>query len=154
MTYDATDQPYTGRFFDGGHRFALRVYYEDTDAGGYVYHANFLRFFERARTDMLALAGADIAAMQKAGQGGYVVSKAELNFVRPAHLGDTLVILSWLVDIRAAACTIQQRVMRNDQSLVEGLVTVAFVGPDGRPKRQPTAWLNAFRLFKGADQPQ
>ena len=148
------DKPYSGRFVDGEHRFAVRVYYEDTDAGGVVYHANFLRFFERARTDMLALAGADIAATLNAGEGGYVVAGADLKYIRPARLGDVLVIVSRLVEVRQAACTIQQRVMRDGQMLLDGQLVVAFVGPDGRPKRQPRAWIGAFQGFSGAEPKQ
>lgn len=152
MTAAFSDQPYSGRFVDGAHLFAVRVYYEDTDAGGLVYHANFLRFFERARTDMLALAGIDIANALYAGEGGYVVAAAELRYVRPARLGEALTIVSRVADIRQAACVIQQRVMRNDVLVVDGSVTVAFVGPDGRPKRQPAAWIEAFRGLNGAEK--
>lgn len=154
MTFAELDQPYAGRFADGEHRFAVRIYYEDTDAGGVVYHANFLRFFERARTDMLALFGADIVTTHDAGEGTYVVAAAELKYVRPARLGEILVIASRFLEIRAAACTIQQRVMRDGQMLVEGQVTVVFVGPDGRPKRQPAAWLEEFHSFNGASSAQ
>ena len=149
-----SDQPYSGRFVDGEHRFAVRVYYEDTDAGGVVYHANFLRFFERARTDMLAIAGADIATALSTGAGGYVVAAADLKYLRPARLGEALTVLSRLVEVRQAACAIQQRVMRDDQLLVEGRLTVAWVGADGRPKRQPRAWIEAFQGFNGAAQPK
>lgn len=154
MTLAETDRPYAGRFIDGEHRFTVRVYYEDTDAGSVVYHANFLRFFERARTDMLALTGADIATTFNAGEGGYVVAAADLKYLRPARLGEVLVIVSRLVEVRPAACTIQQRVMRDGQILVEGRLTVAFVGPDGRPRRQPAAWIEAFQGFNGAEQKQ
>jgi acyl-CoA thioester hydrolase len=148
MTGANLDQPYSGRFVDGEHRFTVRVYYEDTDAGGVVYHANFLRFFERARTDMLMLAGADIAATLQAGEGGYVVAAADLKYLRPARLGDVLTIVSRLEDVRTAACAIQQRVIREAQVLVEGRLTVAFVGADGRPKRQPAAWIEAFKGYR------
>ena len=154
MTGAPLDQPYSGRFVDREHRFTVRVYYEDTDAGGVVYHANFLRFFERARTDMLILCGIDIAAAQRGGEGAYVVASADLKFVRPARLGETLTIVSTLDQIRQAACVIQQRVIRDDQVLVEGRLTVAFVGADGRPRRQPAAWIEAFQGFNGAEQAQ
>ncbi len=150
MTGDAPDQPYSGRFADGEHRFTVRVYYEDTDAGGVVYHANFLRFFERARTDMLALAGADIATALSMGEGGYVVAAADLKYLRPARLGEALIIVSKLEEVRQAACVIQQRVIRDGQVLVEGRLTVAFVGADGRPRRQPAAWIEAFQGYHGA----
>jgi len=152
MTGASPDQPYSGRFIDREHRFTVRVYYEDTDAGGVVYHANFLRFFERARTDMLALAGVDIATALHAGERGYVVAAADLRYVRPARLGEALTIVSRLEEIRQAACVIQQRVIRDDQVLVEGRLTVAFVGADGRPRRQPAAWIEAFQGFNGAEQ--
>lgn len=152
MNGASIDQPYSGRFVDGEHRFAVRVYYEDTDAGGVVYHANFLRFFERARTDMLAIAGADIATALNTGEGGYVVSSADLKFLRPARLGDALTVVSRLEEVRSASCFIQQRVIRGDEVLVEGRLTVAFVGADGRPRRQPAAWVSAFQGFKGAEQ--
>jgi len=152
MTGPPLDQPYSGRFVGTEHRFSVRVYYEDTDAGGVVYHANFLRFFERARTDMLALAGVDVAVALNAGHGGYVVAAADLKFLRPARLGETLTIVSTLEQVRQAACVIQQRVIRDGQVLVEGRLTVAFVGEDGRPRRQPAAWIEAFQGFNGAEQ--
>jgi len=154
MTGVTLDLPYSGRFTDREHRFTVRVYYEDTDAGGVVYHANFLRFFERARTDMLALCGVDIAAAQHAGEGVYVVASADLKYLRPARLGEALTIVSRLEQVRQAACVIQQRVIRDDQLLVEGLITVAFVGKDGRPRRQPAAWVEAFQGYEGAVQAQ
>ena len=152
MTGAPLDQPYSGRFVGNEHRFTVRVYYEDTDAGGVVYHANFLRFFERARTDMLLLCGIDIAAAQHGGEGVYVVASADLKYVRPARLGEALTIVSRLEQVRQAACVIQQRVIRNGQVLVEGRLTVAFVGEDGRPRRQPAAWIEAFQGFNGAEQ--
>ena len=152
MTGAPLDQPYSGRFVNREHRFTVRVYYEDTDAGGVVYHANFLRFFERARTDMLHLCGIDIAAAQHDGTGAYVVAAAEIKYVRPARLGEVLTIVSRLEQVRQAACVIQQRVMRDDQLVVDGLITVAFVGADGRPRRQPADWVEAFQGYNGAEQ--
>lgn len=146
-----SDAPYSGHFDGSEHHFAIRIYYEDTDAGGLVYHANYLRFFERARSDMLGLAGIDHVAAAGAGEGHYVVAEAALRYVGSAKLGDALLILSRVEQIRRAACVIQQRVMRGGQLLVEGRLTVAFVGPDGRPRRQPLPWIQAFEAIKGAD---
>lgn len=143
------DQPYSGRFADGAHHFAIRVYYEDTDAGGVVYHANYLRFMERARTDMMALCGIHLGAMLGEGEGSYVVAAADLRFHRPARLGDALLVTSRTVDIRAASCIVQQRVSRDGQDIVEGRLTVAFVGPGGRPRRQPAEWIKAFGAAQG-----
>ena len=149
MPSDPSDRPYAGRFVDGEHRFAVRVYYEDTDAGGVVYHANYLRFFERARTDLLALLGADLGAALRAGEGGYVVAEALVKYLAPARLGDALTIASRMTQLRAASCVVQQRVMRDGQLLVDGRLTVAFIGADGRPRRQPAAWIEAFRASQG-----
>jgi len=144
-----SDRPYAGRFVGGEHRFAIRVYYEDTDVGGVVYHANYLRFFERARTDMLSLCGADLGRSLDAGEGSYVVTEADLKYRRPARLGDALVVASTLEKVGSASCVIQQRVMRDGAVLAEGRVTVAFVSSEGRPKRQPTQWIEAFRAATG-----
>jgi acyl-CoA thioester hydrolase len=144
-----SDRPYAGRFVGGEHRFAIRVYYEDTDAGGVVYHANYLRYFERARTDMLSLCGADIGRALETGEGNYVVAEAALKYRRSARLGDALVVASRLEEIRSATCLIQQRVMRDEAVIAEGRVTVAFVSSEGRPKRQPTHWIEAFRAATG-----
>jgi len=149
MPNDPSDRPYAGRFVDGEHRFAVRVYYEDTDAGGVVYHANYLRFFERARTDMLGLLGADLGAALAAGEGGYVVTEANVKYRLPAKLGDGLIVISFLEELRAASCVVHQTVRRNGQVLVEGRITVAFIGADGRPRRQPAAWIEAFAAVKG-----
>jgi acyl-CoA thioester hydrolase len=151
MSADHPDRPYAGHFVDGEHRFAVRVYYEDTDAGGVVYHANYLRFFERARTDMLALLGADIGHALSAGEGGYVVSDANLKYRLPAKLGDALIIISVMAELRSASCVVHQRVMRDGQLVVEGRITVAFVGVDGRPRRQPAAWIEAFKALQQGD---
>lgn len=143
------DRPYAGRIVDGEHRFAVRVYYEDTDAGGVVYHARYLAFFERARSDMLALVGADHIASLANDGSAYVVSEAELKYRRPARLGEALVVVSGVERIRSAGVVVHQRVMRDDDVVVEGRVTVVFVGPDGRPRRQPEAWITAFKAISG-----
>ena len=145
------DRPYAGRFAGGEHRFALRVYYEDTDAGGVVYHANYLRYFERARTDMMALAGIDIHAAATAGEGGYVVAEVQLRYLAPARLGDVLVIASRVIEVGSASSTIQQRVIRDGQVISDGRVVVVFVGPSGRPRRQPEHWIAALGALTGTD---
>lgn len=149
MDGDAPDRPYAGRFADGEHRFTIRVYYEDTDAGGVIYHANYLRFFERARTDMLLLAGADHIEAWARGEGGYVVTEIALKYLKPGRLGDVLTIASRVGEVRSSACVIQQRVIRDGQVMADGRVALAFVGPDGRPRRQPKGWTEAFRAIGG-----
>ena len=132
---------------DGVHHFALRVYFEDTDVAGIVYYANYLKFMERARSDMLRAAGIDQRAALETAEGVYVVAEANIRYFRPAKLDDDLVILSTVEEVRAASCLIQQRVMRGSEILSEARITAAFLG-DGRPKRQPRAWVERFEGLK------
>ncbi|KQN40292.1 thioesterase [Sphingomonas sp. Leaf407] len=140
----APDQPTGGRFVGTTHRFPLRIYFEDTDLSGVVYHANYLRYFERARSDMLMVAGVDQRAAQEAGEGHYAVRSMQLDWRAPARLNDALVVVSTVVRVRAAAVDIQQTVIRDDVLLASARVEVAFVGGNGRPRRQPAAWIDVF----------
>ena len=88
------DHPYRGGFVGKEHRFALTVYFEDTDTAGIVYHANYLRFFERARSDMLRAAGIDQRAAIDAGWGAYAVSEMDIKWRKSAKLDDDLVVVS------------------------------------------------------------
>ncbi|MEQ7873888.1 YbgC/FadM family acyl-CoA thioesterase [Sphingomonas sp. ASV193] len=148
MDPSALDQPYRGGFDESGaHRFALTVYFEDTDLSGIVYHANYLRFMERARSDMLRAAGIDQRAAVDAGEGAYAVSAMDIAWRAPAKLDDALVVVSRVTEVRAATCLIHQRVMRGTQLLAEATVRAAFLTPDGRPRRQPADWIERFRAI-------
>ena len=142
------DRPYRGAFVGATHRFALRVYFEDTDAAGLVYYANYLKYMERARSDMLRAAGIDQRAALEAGEGVYVVAEAHIRYRAPARLDDDLLVLSELREVRAASCLIHQRVMRGGQSLAEGNIRAAFLSPEGRPRRQPRDWVAKFERLK------
>ena len=146
------DMPAGGRIVAGEHRFPIRVYFEDTDLSGIVYHANYLRYMERARSDMLRLAGVDQRAHQEAGRGAYAVTALDIRYRAPAKLDDALVVLTRLVQVRAASVDIQQRVMRGGAVLTEAQVTAALVGASGRPARQPKEWIAAFsRVMESGD---
>ncbi|QQV76850.1 YbgC/FadM family acyl-CoA thioesterase [Sphingomonas aliaeris] len=147
MPPSSQDQPTEGRFVGSEHRFPVRVYLEDTDLSGVVYHANYLRYMERARSDFLRLVGVDQRAFNDAGEGAYVVSELNIRYKRPAKLDDVLVVVSILTRIRAASVDIQQRVMMGDQILSEADVTAALVAPSGRPRRQPSEWIAAFEAL-------
>jgi len=138
-------QAYRGGFVGNTHHFALRVYFEDTDVAGIVYYANYLKFMERARSDMIRAAGIDQRAAIEAAEGVYVVAEAQIKYRRPARLDDALVVLSDVLAVRAASCVIQQRVMRGEEILTDATVTAAFLTNDGRPKRQPQAWVEIFK---------
>jgi len=140
-----------GGLLDGAvHRYALRVYYEDTDAGGIVYHANYLRWFERARSDLLDLLGIDQAQALAEGTGNYTVAEMTIRYLAPARLGDTVNIETRAAAVGRASCTLHQAAWRGETKLTEASVRVGFVGPDGRPRRQPERWQQAFRALTGA----
>lgn len=143
--------PAIGRFDGLEHLFVLRVYFEDTDLTGVVYHANYLRFMERARSDMLIAAGIDQRVAFEGGEGAYAVRQLAIRYHAPARLGDELVVVSRLLRLRAAAVDIHQRVMRGGSIVAEADVEAAFVAPSGRPRRQPSEWMAAFEplVWKG-----
>ena len=140
----AEPMPREGRFAGREHRFAVRVYFEDTDLSGVVYHANYLRYMERARSAMLRAAGIDQRAAFEAGEGAYAIRDLTIRYVAPARLDDTLTVVSRLVSMRSAAVVIQQRVMRGSVILAQAQVEVAFVAPSGRPRPQPVAWMRVY----------
>ena len=139
------DQPYRGGFVGGEHRFALTVYFEDTDTAGIVYYANYLKFMERARSDMLRAVGIDQQAAKTVGEGVYAVAEVGIRYLKPAQLGDDLLVISTVQQVRAASVTIHQRVMRGTETLADASVTAAFLDPNNRPKRQPRAWVEQFK---------
>ena len=147
MSGSDLDTPYRGGFVGREHHFALTVYFEDTDTAGIVYYANYLKFMERARSDMLRAAGIDQRAAKEAGTGVYAVAEVAIRYVRPAKLGDDLVVLSTVEQVRAASVIIHQRVMRGPQLLADARVTAAFLDPGDRPKRQPRPWVEKFKAI-------
>jgi acyl-CoA thioester hydrolase len=142
------DQPYRGGFAGAEHRFALTVYFEDTDTAGIVYYANYLKFMERARSDMLRAAGIDQRAAMEAGEGVYAVAEVNIRYLRPARLGDDLVVVSTIDQVRAASVLIHQQVMRGTEPLADARITAAFLGSDDRPRRQPKAWVDRFNAIR------
>jgi acyl-CoA thioester hydrolase len=141
-------QPYQGHFDGPRHLFAVRVYFEDTDFSGLVYHSRYLHFMERARSDMLACAGIGQRAAFESGEGVYAVADLHIKYRAPAHFDDALLVISTVEEIRGASVVIHQRVMRGDQLLSEAEVIAAFISPEGRPRRQPREWLAAFEAIK------
>ncbi len=142
------EKPYSGGFVGNAHYFALRVYFEDTDLSGVVYHSNYLRFMERARSDMLRACGVGQRDFIDRGEGAYAIAEVRIRYHRPAKLEDELLVLSEVRWLKAASIVIQQRVMRGDELLTDALVTVAFVTMDGRPQRQPREWMARFKQLQ------
>ena len=137
-------QPASGCFDGPVHRYALRVHYEDTDLSGIVYHANYLRWFERARSDMLRLIGIEQRAAVDSGEGAYAVADLSIRYVAPARLDDVVTIESRVEEMRAASCRMHQIARRGDTMLADARLRIGFIDPAGRPRRQPDAWRAAF----------
>ena len=135
------------------HRFAVRAYFEDTDLSGVVYHANYLKWFERARSDLVRLLGIDQRAAQEGGEGSYAVSELSIRYRAPARLDDVVLVETRAEELGAASCRLLQRAFRGETLLAEMRVRVGFVGPDGRPKRQPPDWRAGFaRMLETEDK--
>lgn len=145
MVSESLDQPYRGGFVGNEHRFALTVYFEDTDAYGIVYYANYLKFMERARSDMIRAVGVDQAGELRSSGSAYAVVEVDIRYRKPGRLGDDLRVVSTVDQVRASAVDIQQRVMRGPELLTEARVTAAFLDGQGRPRRQPKDWVEKFR---------
>lgn len=145
MAANSLDTPYRGGFVGTEHHFALSVYFEDTDAYGIVYYANYLKFMERARSDMIRAAGVDQAEELKRSRSAYAVVEVDIRYRRPARLGDDLQVVSTVEQVRASSVDIHQRVMRGPELLTDAKVTAAFLDAQGRPRRQPKEWVDKFR---------
>ena len=135
--------PLDGEIRDGHHVLMVRVYYEDTDFTGIVYHANYLRYMERGRTNYLRLIGADHRALfdaaEKEAPGfAFVVRSMRIDFLRPARMDDILEIVTEPEEVKGASVTLRQRAMRGEELLVEASVRVAFIsGGRARPIPKP-----------------
>jgi acyl-CoA thioester hydrolase len=130
--------PEAGAIEDGVHRLALRVYYEDTDAGGIVYHANYLKFAERARTEMLRCLGLDHVALRARHGVTFTVHRLSADFLAPARLDDRLVVATRLLRRERATLELEQRVAAADGRLLARLeVRLALLTADLRVARPP-----------------
>ena len=141
------DTPYRGGFVGNAHHFALTVYFEDTDAYGIVYYANYLKFMERARSDMIRAVGVDQAAELRHSGSAYAVVEVDIRYRKPGRLGDDLQVISTVDQVRASSVYIQQRVMRGAELLTDARLTAAFLDGEGRPQRQPKDWVEKFKAI-------
>jgi acyl-CoA thioester hydrolase len=143
-----------GEIRGGRHVMPVRVYYEDTDFSGIVYHANYLRFMERGRSNYLRLLGADQVSLFAEAEAeapgfAFVVRSMQIEFLKPARMDDVLAVTTSYEEIRGASITLHQRVTRDDELLVEAHVRVALVC-EGRAKPIP----KALRIAMKAQQDQ
>ncbi|WP_027243346.1 tol-pal system-associated acyl-CoA thioesterase [Leisingera daeponensis] len=125
------------------HQFPVRVYYEDTDMGGIVYHANYLRFIERARSDWVRGIGVDQNAMREAGLI-YVVRRIEADYLAPAKFDEELLVTTSMQAVTPARMTLIQDVTRDGQPLFRAQVTIVCITTGGKPARLP-AEIRALR---------
>src|SRR5579885_1499431 len=144
-----------GEIVNGVHVMPVRVYYEDTDFSGVVYHASYLRFMERGRTNYLRLLGADHRALfekteQQAPGFAFVVRTMHIDFLKPARMDDVLDVVTSPHEVKGASITLQQEVRRGDELLVEARVRVAFVS-GGRARPIPKALRAAMKADQAAD---
>lgn len=117
------------------HRFQIRVYYEDTDVAGMVYYANYLKYAERARTEMLRAAGSSHGEMAERYDTVFAVSRCEVDYLRPALLDDLLTVETRVVDVGAALIRLDQRVLRGEELLTRIMIRIACLNRKGRPLR-------------------
>ncbi len=146
--------PTSGQVGDGVHRFPIRVYYEDTDAGGIVYHANYLRFAERARSECLRSLGWHYDRLLADTGLVWVVRRAIIDFRLPARLDDALVVETRLADMKGARVTARQSVVKDGDLLVGLDLELVLLTPSGRPGRIPASLADAIRPFLVTQPPK
>jgi len=130
-----------------GHRIMARVYFADTDFSGVVYHARYLEFFERGRSDFLRLAGVHHTELAQGKHGErlvWVVRRMEIDFRGSARIDDILTIDTRTEAISGARIVMAQQLKRGEEVLVEARVEAAIIGENGRPRRLPREWIAAF----------
>ncbi len=142
------DLPSAGRFEGRVHVLPVRIYYEDTDFTGLVYHANYVRYCERGRSDFLRLAGVHHSALLEGEEPlGFAVNKLNLEFVKAARIDDALVVKSMFETIKGPRIFIRQDIERDGETLVRAEVQVCCISLTGRPKRPPPMLLERLKLF-------
>ncbi|MFZ5905782.1 MAG: YbgC/FadM family acyl-CoA thioesterase [Nitrospirota bacterium] len=114
----------------------IKIYYEDTDAGGVVYYANYLRYLERARTELLLEHGIDVAEFHRQGYL-FAVVDVDIHYRRPARLGEVIEIMTAIEKVTNVTISIHHRVLRDSALLVEANVRLACIDPNGKPRKIP-----------------
>jgi acyl-CoA thioester hydrolase len=139
-----------GRLVAGGHELTQRVYFEDTDFSGRVYHARYLHFMERGRSDFLRLLGIDHRALGEQG-AAFAVRRMEIDFLAPAAIDDLLTIRTETVEVGGARIVLSQTIRRGGSPIVTATAILALVGTTGRPMRLPPAIRLGFQRGRRAE---
>ena len=138
-------QPTSGEFEGRTHLLPVRVYYEDTDFTGLVYHGNYVRFFERGRSDFLRLVSSGHAELlDRDDPLAFVVTRMDIRFLKPARIDDALVVRTAYEAVKGPRLIIRQSIMRGEQTLCEADVEAACIDLNGRPRRPPRAMAEAL----------
>jgi len=146
--------PTSGHIADGSHVLPLRVYYEDTDAAGIVYYANWLRFLERGRTELLRLLGQEHSALREERDVNWVVRRCAIDYLKPARLDEAIEIVTSCGELRGASLDMLQQARRGEETLVRAELTVACMGAGGRPVRLPPHVRTALTQVVGSGSPR
>ncbi len=142
------NHPPQGEIIEGVHHLPIRVYYEDTDFSGIVYHASYLRFMERGRTEFLRACGLSHSALlDDPSPLVFAVRQMQIGFVAPARIDDALVVKTAFTAARGARLEARQEVFLRDDLLIEAEVQIACLSPAGRPKRLPKALIDRMMTF-------
>lgn len=149
MTTSSEMVPFCGRVEGGIHRLSARIYYADTDFSGVVYHGRYLEFLERGRTEFLRIA--DVHHHELAdGQRGevliWIVRRMTIDFAAPARIDDIIVIETGVESVSGARIHMKQRIMRDEQLLIDATVEAALINDKGSPRRFPKEWIKRFLL--------
>jgi acyl-CoA thioester hydrolase len=146
--------PSAGWFEGREHRLAVRIYYEDTDFTGVVYHANYVRYFERGRSDFLRLAGvshSDLLARDD--PAAFVVTRLVLDFKAPARIDDALAIVTTYDRVRGPRLYISQKILRGETLIAQAAVEAACISLDGRPRKPPAGMVERLSPWFAPDTP-
>ncbi|MCO5064717.1 MAG: tol-pal system-associated acyl-CoA thioesterase [Rhizobiaceae bacterium] len=147
MGAEGSNLALTGVIENGVHRLVARVYYADTDFSGVVYHARYLEFLERGRSDFLRLSGVHHTELHDGKHGErivWVVRRMEIDFRVPARIDDIITVVTHVAELSGARIFMAQRLLRGEDVLVEARVEAAIIGETGRPRRFPKEWVAAF----------
>ncbi|OHE57392.1 MAG: hypothetical protein A2Z47_05930 [Thermodesulfovibrio sp. RBG_19FT_COMBO_42_12] len=125
------------------YKLKIKIYYEDTDAGGIVYYANYLKYLERARTEFLLEKGIDVAEYHKKGYL-FAVVHVDIYYKRPARLGEVIETTTEMIEITNVTINLKHQIFRDDTLLIEAYVKVACIDKDGKPRRIPESFKNTI----------
>jgi acyl-CoA thioester hydrolase len=141
-------QPTSGRFEGKAHLLPVRVYYEDTDFTGVVYHANYLRYFERGRSEFLRLTGVSHTQLRALEQPmAFVVVRMTIDYHKAARIDDALIVRTEYQRIHKARLHVRQALMRGLHVIAEAAEEIACIDLDGRPRRPPAALMDGLRTW-------